>query len=110
MGVLGDAIALEQLLLNSAQALAPGGHARVTIDVDGTEVRLVVSDTGRGIAPADLRRVLDPFFSTKADGTGLGLPIARQIAVVHGGALTIASVAGDGTQVEVRLPLAAPPA
>jgi two-component system sensor histidine kinase FlrB len=53
--------------------------------------------------------VFDPFFSTKADGTGLGLPIARQIAVAHGGSLTIESVPGDGTRVEVRLPLAASP-
>jgi signal transduction histidine kinase len=54
--------------------------------------------------------VLDPFFSTKADGTGLGLPIARQIAAAHGGSLTIESVPGNGTRVEVRLPLAAAPA
>jgi two-component system sensor histidine kinase FlrB len=53
--------------------------------------------------------VLDPFFSTRADGTGLGLPIARQIGAAHGGSLTIESVAGNSTRVEVRLPLAAAP-
>ncbi len=111
--VLGDAIALEQLflnlLLNSAQAMGPGGRASVTVEIDGSDVRIVVTDTGGGILPADLEHVLDPFFSTKADGTGLGLPIARQIAAAHGGSLTIESVPGEGTRVEVRLPLAAAP-
>ncbi len=72
-------------------------------------MRVVVTDTGGGISPDDLEHVLDPFFSTKADGTGLGLPIARQIAAAHGGSLTIESVPGAGTRVEVRLPLAAAP-
>ena len=111
--VLGDAIALEQLLrnllLNSAQAMGPGGRASLTVDIDGADVCIVVSDTGGGISAEDLEHVLDPLFSTKAEGTGLGLPIARQIAVAHGGSLTIASVPGDGTRVEVRLPLAASP-
>jgi signal transduction histidine kinase len=112
--VLGDAIALEQLLLNlllnSAQALAPGGRASVDVDIDGADIRILVHDTGRGISPEDLEHVLDPFFSTKTDGTGLGLPIARQIARAHGGSLKIESTPRDGTRVEVRLPLAAAPA
>ena len=112
--VLGDAVALEQLflnlLLNSAQAMAPGGRASLAVDIDGADVRVVVTDSGSGIPPEDLEHVLDPFFSTKADGTGLGLPIARQIAAAHGGSLTIESVPGNGTRVEVRLPLAAAPA
>jgi two-component system sensor histidine kinase AtoS len=111
--VLGDPLALEQLflnlLLNSAQALQRGAHAGIALDVDGSELRVVVSDTGGGISAADLEHVLDPFFSTKADGTGLGLPIARQIAAAHGGSLRIESVPGEGTRVEVCLPLAAAP-
>jgi two-component system NtrC family sensor kinase len=111
--VLGDAIALEQLLLNlllnSAQAMGPGGRANLTMEIDGADVCVVVTDTGGGISADDLEHVLDPFFSTKVDGTGLGLPIARQIAAAHGGSLTITSVPGDGTRVEVRLPMAAAP-
>ncbi len=111
--VLGDAIALEQLLLNlllnAAQAMEPGGRASVTVEIDGSDVRIVVTDTGGGISPEDLEHVLDPFFSTKTDGTGLGLPIARQITTAHGGSLKIESVPGDGTRVEVRLPLVAAP-
>lgn len=108
--ILGDSVALEQLflnlLLNAAQALQRGGSANLTLDVDGTDARILVTDTGAGIPPDELPHVLDPFFSTKADGTGLGLPIARQIAVAHGGSLQIHSVEGEGTRVEVRLPLA----
>jgi signal transduction histidine kinase len=111
--VLGDAIALQQLLLNlllnSAEAVGPGGRASLTMEIDGCDVCVVVTDTGNGIAAADLEHVLDPFFSTKADGTGLGLPIARQIAAAHGGSLRIESVPGHGTRVEVRLPMAAAP-
>lgn len=111
--VLGDALALEQLflnlLLNSAQASSRGARAAIALDVDGSDVRVVVSDTGVGISAEDLEHVLDPFFSTKADGTGLGLPIARQIAASHGGSLRIESVPGEGTRVDVRLPLAAAP-
>jgi signal transduction histidine kinase len=111
--VLGDAIALEQLLLNlllnSAQAMGPGGRASLVVDIDGADVRVVVTDSGRGISRDDLPHVLDPFFSTKADGTGLGLPTARQIAAAHGGSLSIESVPGDGARVEVRLPLVAAP-
>lgn len=114
--MLGDAIALEQLflnlLLNAAQALQSGGHASVTVDIDGAEMRIIVADTGCGIAADALDRVLDPFFSTKPDGTGLGRSIARQIATAHGGSLRIESVLGAGTTVIVSLPVAnpAPPA
>jgi signal transduction histidine kinase len=103
--VLGDPLALEQLflnlLLNSAQALPRGAYAAIALDADGSEWRVVVSDTGGGIPADDLEHVLDPFFSTKTDGTGLGLPIARQIASAHGGTLGIESVPGVGTRVGV---------
>jgi signal transduction histidine kinase len=111
--ILGDNVALEQLvlnlLLNAAQALEKGGSAHLTLESDGADARIVVTDSGAGIAAVDLEHVLDPFFSTKDDGTGLGLPIARQIAVTHGGSLSIESTLGQGTRVEVRLPLAGAP-
>lgn len=65
-----------------------------------------VRDTGCGI-PADiLARITDPFFTTKPKGTGLGLSIARQLAELQGGRLAIASVAGQGTTVQVAIPTA----
>lgn len=104
----GDAAALEQLflnlLLNSAQALSAGGRARV--DVQGADGRVVVliSDEGVGFDSGQLAEIETVVHSTKPDGTGLGLPIARRIAAAHGGDLRIESVAGDGTTVTVTLP------
>lgn len=107
--VRGDAPALEQLfanlLFNAAQALGPGGMTRVTIGEEPGGVRVTFADSGSGMAPQDLAALDRPFYSTKPSGTGLGLPIARQIVAAHGGTLTIESESGRGTHVVVRLPI-----
>jgi signal transduction histidine kinase len=106
--VKGDASALERLflnlLLNSAQSLEPGGVAAVKVRGKGTEVHVTIRDDGKGIEAKDLERIFDPFFSTRPDGTGLGLPIALRIAQAHGGDLSLESELGVGTTVTVRLP------
>jgi signal transduction histidine kinase len=106
--VPGDSAALQQmfvnLLLNSAEALQPGGRTRVAMRRENSHVVVSVSDDGRGIAAADLPRVFEPFYTTRPGGTGLGLWLAKQIAVAHGGELTIASALGEGTTVVVALP------
>jgi signal transduction histidine kinase len=106
--VEGDAGALEQLalnlLLNAAQATLAGGDVRVTIGRDGPQLLLSVRDTGTGIAADQLGRVVEPFQTTKERGTGLGLPIARQITAAHRGELVIETEEGRGTTVTVRLP------
>jgi signal transduction histidine kinase len=104
----GDAAALERLflnlLLNAAQALAPGGSATVLVEVVGDELRVSIKDEGRGIETENLERIFDPFFSTRSDGTGLGLPIALRIAQAHGGKLSTESMKGSGTTVTLHLP------
>jgi len=94
------------LLTNSMQASDRGGVVKVLIAPfprrDG--VLLVVSDTGHGVAPEQLDHVFDPFFTTKEEGTGLGLPICRQIVEQHGGTITLESEPGSGTRVVVLLP------
>jgi two-component system sensor histidine kinase HydH len=111
--VSGNSAALEQLflnlLLNAAEALDRGAQASVTVERRVQDLRVSVRDSGRGIAQEDLTRVFDPFFSTKPEGTGLGLAIARRIAAAHGGELSIESTVGQGTQVNVVLPLATRP-
>jgi signal transduction histidine kinase len=105
--VVADAGALEQLLLNlllnAADALPPRGRAGVQVEATPMTVRLVVWDQGEGMTPASRDRALEPFFSTKDGGTGLGLPIANRIALAHGAALEIASERGQGTRVTVSL-------
>jgi signal transduction histidine kinase len=97
---------LMNLLTNAMQASDRGGTIKVLIAPfprrDG--VVMAVSDSGRGIAPEDLERIFDPFFTTKEEGTGLGLPICRQIVEQHGGTMQIESERGRGTRVMVVLP------
>jgi PAS domain S-box-containing protein len=93
------------LLINSAQAM--GGHGRITITLTAADGRasIAVRDTGPGI-PSELReQVLEPFFTTKARGGGLGLPIARRTAELHGGVLTLDCPADGGTIATLSLPL-----
>ena len=66
---------------------------------------LQISDTGPGIPEQYLPKVFIPFFTNKQGGVGMGLPLARKIAMQHGGQLTLESSAGEGTTVVLRLPL-----
>ena len=106
--VEGDAAALEQLflnlLINAAQASSPGARARIELDSSASDVTIRIVDAGRGIDDAVLATVGAPFQTTKENGTGLGLPIARRIAVAHGGELTLEK-AHAGTIAIVRLPV-----
>ncbi len=80
---------------------------RTDLDDSGEALRarLTISDTGCGIPAEAIERIFDPFFSTKATGTGLGLPLTHQIVEEHGGEIACRSVVGRGTTFEVRLPL-----
>ncbi len=106
--VRGDAAAMEQLLvnilLNARQASPPDGTVRVSITNRPGRALIRVSDDGAGMTPQQIERALEPFTSSRRDGTGLGLPIACQIAAAHGGELTIESEPGRGTTVCIGLP------
>lgn len=113
--LLGDRRALKQVMLNllsNAIKFTPvGGRVTLALVRDGGMIDLSVSDSGIGIAAADLPRLGDPFFQAKSsydrahDGTGLGLSVVRGLVGLHGGTLTIESAPGVGTRVGVRLPL-----
>ena len=90
--------ALLNLILNALRASKPGQAVRVDAERSGTVLSLRVSDAGCGIAPEDLPRVTEPYFTRFAGGSGLGLPIVEQIAASHGWQLRITSVVGQGTQ------------
>jgi signal transduction histidine kinase len=98
---------LLNLMLNAGQALRDcGGSVRVSTRAQGPWVELVVSDTGPGIQPEDFPRIFLPFFS-RSGGTGLGLPLARQIVHAHGGTIDVESQPGQGASFIVRIPVAA---
>ena len=112
--VQAEAVALEQivhnLLMNALQALAalPVAERRLAVAVAhrGGEGVLTVTDNGQGIAPDALRRVFEPFFSTREGGLGLGLSLCETLASGMGGSLSAANVAPRGARFTLLLPLA----
>ena len=113
--VTGDPAQLAQvvlnLLVNAAQAIAPGrmskNDVRLSITQEGASAVIVVRDTGKGIAAADLPHVFDAFYTTKAEsgGTGLGLAIVKQIVTDHGGEITVESPPEQGAVLTIKLPI-----
>jgi PAS domain S-box-containing protein len=99
--------ALLNLLLNAAQAVGHHGTIQVQTTVSPENVIIEIRDNGPGIPAALHDRVLEPFFTTKARGGGLGLPIAKRSAELHGGSLTLASPDTGGTMATLTLPLPA---
>ncbi|GHE38965.1 ATP-binding protein [Streptomyces lavendulocolor] len=111
VSVDGDPVRLRQIvtnqLTNALKFVPPGGTVTVTLcEKDGwAEVR--VTDTGPGVPPEDLPRVFDRFFrgrDTRADGSGIGLAVAAELAAAHGGTLTADSEPGHGTTFTTRIP------
>ena len=96
---------LLNLLINAAQAMAGRGRIVVTLRKAGDSATIEVRDTGPGIPPEIRNQVFEPFFTTKARGGGLGLPIARRTAELHGGSLALECPDGGGTVVTLMLPL-----
>jgi signal transduction histidine kinase len=115
----GDPIQIEQvvehLVRNAMHAMPAGGQLRVSVGaVGGDSLKLVVADTGRGIAPGVRERIFDPFFSTKdsgfGKGAGLGLSISHSIVEAHHGRILVDSTEGRGATFTVVLPAAPAPA
>jgi len=110
--VCADRAQLEQALLNlvtnAVDAMPGGGRLSLAARADDGNVVLVVADTGGGIPAGDLPRVFEPLYTTKplGKGTGLGLPILKEIVEAHGGTVRLDSRSGEGTSAEVRLPAA----
>lgn len=113
--VSADRRALKQialnLLSNAVKFTAGGGSATVSVEAVGPYLEIVVSDTGVGIAPEDVKRLGRPFeqagaLEQRRQGTGLGLSLVRAFAELHGGRMSIESTLGEGTAVTVRMPVA----
>ncbi len=109
--VYGDFGQLRQacvnVIINACDAMKEGGTLRVALGEEGDAVVLSFADTGVGIPPEYLAKVIDPFFTTKEKGTGLGLSVVYGIVERHGGTVDLSSTVGVGTTVTFRLPTAA---
>lgn len=96
---------LLNLLLNAIQAIEGPGVVKVEIEEVGPRVAVHVSDTGRGIPAEHIPDIFKPFYTTKGNGTGLGLSLAKRIMEQHNGSIEVSSTVGKGTQMTVYLPL-----
>ena len=90
---------------NSFEAMKRHGILRIRSDRDDTHVSISFADTGGGISSEKLSRVFEPYFTTKAGGSGLGLLIVRRIVREHGGELALESTEGKGLTLTIRLPI-----
>jgi len=101
---------LLNLLLNAVQAMDGGGTIQVQIGSRDDFASVTVTDAGRGIPEHQLSHIFRPFFTTKGNGTGLGLSLARRIAEEHHGRIEVSSVVGKGSRFEVLIPFRVPAA
>ena len=97
--------AVLNVCLNALEAMPTGGALDITLDCDTTHMLLTITDTGQGIAEQHLSRLFTPYFTTKAQGTGLGLSAVQKAVEAHGGSVRVASAQGRGTSVILHLPL-----
>ena len=106
--VLGNEDALKQcvinLIKNSIEAMPQGGNITLNLCLDGDYVVLQVTDTGIGMNEREQEQVFNPFYSTKEDGSGLGLAMIKKIIEEHGGKVELISKPGQGTTVSLLLP------
>lgn len=89
---------------NAFQAMKSGGVLRICTSMDESHVNVTFTDTGGGISPENISRIFSPYFTTKTEGSGLGLLIVRRIVRAHGGEVILQSGAGKGLTLIIRLP------
>ncbi len=105
---------IQNLVINADQAMPTGGELTVTARNDeflpGEQkfVRISITDSGIGIPAEVLPRIFEPYFTTKQQGSGLGLAVCYSIIKKHGGDIRVESTPGQGTSIHIRLPATAP--
>ncbi len=97
--------AFSNIMLNAVQAMPDGGELTIASRTNNENIEVDISDTGTGISKEDLDKIFNPLFSTKAQGTGLGLTVCQGIIEIHGGSIEAESEIGKGTKFIVKLPI-----
>lgn len=110
LNVVGNQIkqVILNLLLNAIEAMPDGGTLTIKAHYEDDGVKIQFKDTGEGIFPSQLDKIFEPFYTTKPNGTGLGLGVCHNIITHHGGRLTVTSALGRGSTFTVWLPDSAP--
>ena len=93
------------VMINALESMPDGGRMTITTEIAGDFFVVKIQDTGRGIPEEDIIRIFDPFYSTKASGTGLGLSMTYGIVVSHNGTIAVESETNKGTVFTISLPL-----
>ncbi|MGA2239947.1 MAG: ATP-binding protein, partial [Candidatus Bathyarchaeia archaeon] len=95
---------LTNLILNAVQAMPKGGKLTIAGSRGDESFAVAVQDTGVGIAPENLGRVFNPFFTTKAQGQGLGLAVCKRLMEAQGGTIDVTSQVGEGSTFTLKIP------
>ena len=97
--------AILNLFINAQQAMSDGGELLIRTDRQQNDAVIQISDTGSGIAPDRLPRIFDGYYSSRPQGSGLGLPTVKKIIKAHNGTISVDSEPGKGTSFTIKLPL-----
>lgn len=98
--------ALMNLILNAIEAMPSGGTLTIAAEQAGDTLRFEITDTGPGISEEEAKKIFEPFYTTKAQGLGLGMPYAKKIIEQHGGTISFNSRRGEGATISISLPAA----
>jgi signal transduction histidine kinase len=92
------------LVLNAVQAMPTGGHLTISTSTNDDKLLMIIRDTGSGMTPDQVKKIFEPFSTTKSRGLGLGMSYAQKIIQQHGGHIVVHSQLGKGTEVRIELP------
>ena len=97
--------AVDNLLMNAIEATPPEGRVLVRATASARDLTIEVIDTGAGIDAEHLPKIFDLYFTTKRNGTGVGLAVTQQIVAAHGGTIEVDSAPPRGTTMRIRVPV-----